>query len=340
MLTENDDGGGNLNSRVTFTPQSGINYIVRATTFDPPDSVTYNLSVSSATNNIALRNPPSFQTGTQVSLSSFLDSRDVIQSPVPGVPNIQQEVIPLSATPNLPVTVTLTSATAGYSPQLAILNQNDQVIVQNGDSSSTSVNFTPLAGESYRIAVGNFGTVLNLAQYDLSVSTQPGGNVNLQLNSENPQQSQVTQPPSQSTVPVRRIFDLVTGSHVYTTDPTEIAQLTAATARYRDEGNVFDSAGPNRVTRFLNTVTEALFYSINASEVETVRRTFGFVEQPSGGFDAAIAPAAGLVPVFRFYNTVTGRHFFTPNTSEAANVRNNLPGFRDEGIGFYADPLG
>ena len=141
-------------------------------------------------------------------------------------------------------------------------------------------------------------------------------------------------------VPVRRIYDQLTGSHVYTTNTDEINQLVANTARYRDEGNTFDSAGPNGVTRFLNTVTGAYFYTISEAERLNTQQTPGYVEVQNGGFDASVTPGAGVLPVYRFYNTVTGRHFFTPNAAEAQNVRATLPGYRDEGIGFYADPLG
>ncbi len=139
---------------------------------------------------------------------------------------------------------------------------------------------------------------------------------------------------------VARIYDILTGSHVYTTNEAEIAQLTADSTRYRNEGAAFDSIGPNPVVRFLNQVTGGIFYAISPDEQNTVRQNPGFLEIPGGGFDAAIATQSGLVPVYRFYNTVTGRHFFTPNAQEAASVRANLPGYRDEGVGFFADPAG
>ena len=133
---------------------------------------------------------------------------------------------------------------------------------------------------------------------------------------------------------VARIYDILTGSHVYTTDVAEVARLTSNPARYRSEGAAFDSIGPNPVVRFVNQVTGGIFYTISPTEQAGVRQNPGFLEIPGGGFDAAIAPEAGLVPVYRFYNTVTGRHFFTPNAEEAASVRANLPGYRDEGVGF------
>ncbi|MBD2554645.1 CAP domain-containing protein [Limnothrix sp. FACHB-708] len=146
--------------------------------------------------------------------------------------------------------------------------------------------------------------------------------------------------PPVNVVSVRRVYDILTGSHVYTTDVDEVARITADTNRYRDEGNTFDSSGANQVSRFLNTVTGAFFYTISDAEKASVKANQGYREVPSGGFNASIGNAPGLVPVYRFFNTVTGRHFFTPNSSEASFVRSSLPGYRDEGIGFYADPLG
>jgi hypothetical protein len=138
---------------------------------------------------------------------------------------------------------------------------------------------------------------------------------------------------------VRRVYDILTGSHVYTTDAGEVTRMSTNPNRYRDEGNTFDSVGANQVSRFLNNVTGAFFYTISDAEKSSVRSNPGYQEVPSGGFNASIGNAPGLVPVYRFFNTVTGRHFFTPNSSEASSVRSSLPEYRDEGIGFYADPL-
>ncbi|MEM9770561.1 MAG: CAP domain-containing protein [Cyanobacteria bacterium P01_D01_bin.73] len=139
---------------------------------------------------------------------------------------------------------------------------------------------------------------------------------------------------------VVRIYDIVTGSHIYTQSEAEASQLIEDGDRYRDEGAVFESVGPNPVVRFRNLVTGGIFYSISPEEQATVRQNPGFSEVENGGFNATINPRLGVDPVYRFYNTVTGRHFFTSNPTEAASVRANLPALRDEGIGFYADPLG
>ncbi|MGD1939630.1 MAG: hypothetical protein ACFCA4_19060 [Cyanophyceae cyanobacterium] len=260
-----------------------------------------------------------------------LDSADssVPTPSLSGGPNVFAQDFELFAQPNVPVTLDLTSTGSG-DPYLQLLDSSGSVIAVDDDSGSnlnSQLTFTPVSGVTYTVRAMSFEFFPSV-NYSLSV-TQAGDNAAL-----------LPPSPTVGSGPVRRIYDILTGSHVYTTNATEISQLTAATDRYRDEGNVFDSIGPNQVTRFLNNVTNAFFYTISAAEANDVRQNPGFSEIPGGGFNAAIAPAEGLVPVFRFYNTVTGRHFFTPNSSEALNVRNNLPGYRDEGIGFYADPLG
>ncbi|MEM9246452.1 MAG: serine protease, partial [Cyanobacteria bacterium P01_F01_bin.153] len=120
---------------------------------------------------------------------------------------------------------------------------------------------------------------------------------------------------------VVRIYDAVTGSHIYTRSKTEVAQLIEDGDRYRDEGAVFESAGPNPVARFRNQVTGGIFYAISPEEQAAVRQNPGFTEIENGGFNATINRRLGVEPVYRFYNTVTGRHFFTSNAEEAASVR-------------------
>ena len=139
---------------------------------------------------------------------------------------------------------------------------------------------------------------------------------------------------------VTRIYDVISGSHIYTADEAELNRLNANPSRYRNEGAAFESIGPNPVSRFVNQVTGGIFYAISPQEKESVRQNPGFLEVPGGGFAATGSPRLGVDPVYRFYNTVTGRHFFTINAEEAESVRTTLPAYRDEGVGFFADPLG
>ncbi|MEM6502282.1 MAG: hypothetical protein AAF685_10640 [Cyanobacteria bacterium P01_C01_bin.89] len=138
---------------------------------------------------------------------------------------------------------------------------------------------------------------------------------------------------------VNRYFDFLTGTHFYTANAAEQA-ARSSDSRYRFEGASFDSGGPNTVERFFNNVTGTYFYTINPAERDAVILDPNYTLQSGLGFNSSANPAPGFIPVFRFFNTTTGVHFYTPNPQEAQTVRATLPGFRDEGVGFYADPLG
>ena len=138
---------------------------------------------------------------------------------------------------------------------------------------------------------------------------------------------------------VYRFYDFLTGSHFYTVNQGE-RDARIADGRYRYEGAAFDSAGANTIERFYNRATQTYFYTINPAERDSVQKIPNFQYEPGLGFKASITPAPGFIPVYRFFNTQTGVHFYTPNPTEAQNVRTTLRSFRDEGVGFYVDPLG
>jgi hypothetical protein len=164
--------------------------------------------------------------------------------------------------------------------------------------------------------------------YEFSLSGPPGAD----LRSNNSS--------SASGGTVYRVYDFLTGAHFYTANASE-RNTRITDGRYRDEGASFDSAGVNTVERFYNPTTQTYFYTINPAERDAVLNSLpNYQYQPGQGFQASAAPVPGSTPLYRFFNTLNGVHFYTPNAAEAQNVRNTLPNFRDEGVGFYVDPLG
>lgn len=54
---------------------------------------------------------------------------------------------------------------------------------------------------------------------------------------------------------------------------------------------------------------------------------------------ASQVAASGYTPLYRFYVAAQGIHVYTTSAREAASVRANLPGYRDEGVGYFV-PVG
>lgn len=53
VIDEDDDDGGNRNSRLSFTVQPNINYIVRATSYDPGETGSYNIDSTRLSSSLA-----------------------------------------------------------------------------------------------------------------------------------------------------------------------------------------------------------------------------------------------------------------------------------------------
>ncbi len=94
--------------------------------------------------------------------------------------------------------------------------------------------------------------------------------------------------------------------------------------------------GVKGVSRFFNTQTGAHFYSISATEANSIKTNLPQFNYEGTPFKASTIAGAGLSPVYRFFNTRVGVHFFTNSAVERDNVIANLPVYQYEGIGWYA----
>ena len=91
------------------------------------------------------------------------------------------------------------------------------------------------------------------------------------------------------------------------------------------------------VYRFFNSNAGGHFFTISASEKDTVIASYPQFLYEGAGFYAYGIQYPGTLPVYRFYHDARG-HFFTMNAWEKANVIVNFPPYRYEGIAFYAYP--
>jgi hypothetical protein len=139
---------------------------------------------------------------------------------------------------------------------------------------------------------------------------------------------------------VYRIYDPINGTHTYTIDLAEVNGLVAK--GYINEGAVFDSDGPNKVYRFLNTTRGSYFYTTSELEKSSIAvNNPDYLLQPGSGFNAYLSPTPGKIPTYRFYRPGQGTHLYTTNTAEVEFVKNQLASlYVPEGIAYYVDPLG
>ncbi len=136
--------------------------------------------------------------------------------------------------------------------------------------------------------------------------------------------------------------------HFYTTSTAEGASLIVAGGPLQYEGVAFTGcsgggtdSGIFPVYRFKSlTQNGVYFYSMLPTEVDSVRTNLTSILRDEGiAYYAFNSAAAGRYPIYRFRNAnVAGANFYTIMEEERANVIANVPGYPQEGIGFYALP--
>lgn len=84
-----------------------------------------------------------------------------------------------------------------------------------------------------------------------------------------------------------------------------------------------------------NDVALATVWSREADRAEA----HGFTEDLGEVFQAAIAPAAGLVPVHRLYRSVGQDFLYTADPDEVQARTESIVGYEDQGRSFYASPV-
>lgn len=136
--------------------------------------------------------------------------------------------------------------------------------------------------------------------------------------------------------------------HFYTTSTSEGSALIAGGAPLQYEGVAFTacasgstSDGVFPVYRFKHLQQNGVyFYSMLPEEIASVRANLSHLLRDEGiAFYALNATASGRYPIYRFRNmTVPGANFYTILEAERANVVANVPGYSQEGTGFFAMP--
>lgn len=142
-------------------------------------------------------------------------------------------------------------------------------------------------------------------------------------------------------LPVYRFYNSRTGTHFYTPDEAERANVqNTLGATYTYEGPAYytkATRNTQNLYRFYNRRSGTHFYTASESEREWVASalasTFTF-EGPT--YKVSLTPEGGKVPVYRFFNRGNGSHFYTASEVEMNAVRATLGStYTFEGPAFY-----
>ncbi|MDY6786288.1 MAG: hypothetical protein SW833_27705, partial [Cyanobacteriota bacterium] len=145
-IANNDDGGPGLNSQLTFTPDSSIDYIVRATSFGSGATGTYNL-ITTTGELLALTN----------TINGTLDSSDSNNPTRNG--RYHDDYSLDNLTVGQQVQVNLDGA---FDTYLQLINGDTGAVIANNDDGgsglNSQLNFTVESGVDYVIRATSFGS--------------------------------------------------------------------------------------------------------------------------------------------------------------------------------------
>jgi hypothetical protein len=146
VITYNDDGGSGLNSKLTFTPQSGVDYIIRATYLNSGATGGYGLTTTHG----------SFLALTDA-INGVLDSSDGNNPTRNG--SYYDDYFLENLTVGQQVQINLDGA---FDPYLQLINTDTGAVIAYNDDSGSDVNsqlnFTVKSGINYAVRATSFGS--------------------------------------------------------------------------------------------------------------------------------------------------------------------------------------
>lgn len=148
-------------------------------------------------------------------------------------------------------------------------------------------------------------------------------------------------PPAPVLAPVYRFYNVRNGTHFFTPNEDEKAQVQATlSAVYNFEGVAYRlnvANNPVQLYRFYNVRNGSHFYTASDSEAANVMSTLSHIFQYDGRtYSVNPAQVPNSIPVYRFYNLRNGSHFYTADEAEKADVQARLwQTYQYEGPAFW-----
>ncbi|GAB4233612.1 MAG: hypothetical protein Kow0049_17110 [Stanieria sp.] len=215
---------------------------------------------------------------------------------------------------------------------------NPGTVPTTGSGNILTIDFTISSN-----AVPNSSSVIDLKTAKLGINNQE-----INLGDSNLDDGKLTLSKGSA---VYRFYNTNLGVHFYTTSEVEKQFVLDKLPQYRFEGASYTSAaqpnagadpltGAKPVYRFYNNNTGVHLYTSSEKEKNFIQNDLGAIYRfENTAYYAYNNPTDGTIPIYRFYNTNLDVHFFTPSAVEKDFVIDNLPQYRQEGIGgiaFYA----
>jgi hypothetical protein len=326
FVAEDDDvGGGNLDSRLTFSPTTTGTYYLDAGAFADSYTGTYRISVNGASDDFA--NSLSDVAHPFGSVSINGSSTGTLET----TGDRDWFRVQLVAGTSYMIDLQGQHAGAGTleDPYLRVHDANGNLLAESDDivlgiNRDSELTFQAGTTGTYYLEAGAFADNYT-GTYRLSIA---GG----------------SHPP----IPAHesdayRFFDTHDGGHFFTTSTAERDQVLATRPDMHFEGvgyQAFDDtavAGTSAVYRFFDTHDGGHFFTISSAERDQVIATRPDMHfEGVGYYEFANSQGPNSDPVYRFFDTHDGGHFFTTSSAERDQVIATRPDMNFEGTGFYA----
>jgi len=142
------------------------------------------------------------------------------------------------------------------------------------------------------------------------------------------------------TTSVYRIYNTETGAHIFSALEKEVAQLTASTSKYVNEGIAYrvENNGTQGLYRFYDTRTDRHFYSANDYERDVIRennKTGLIYEGVVFNVFSSNSDGEARTPIIRYYDPNSNTHFYTANMEEQVVIAQTKHSWVKEGIAWY-----
>ncbi|WP_207540788.1 hypothetical protein [Sabulicella rubraurantiaca] len=143
---------------------------------------------------------------------------------------------------------------------------------------------------------------------------------------------------------VTRLFNKVTGAHLYTTNSVEVDWILQNMPEFVLEGGSFrtapeGSAGTAPVFRFFHTQAGGHLYTTSTVERDSILENLPHYRFEGVAYYAYTRDLGPQEEVHRLFNSQTGTHLYTTSEYERDTVLASLPHFKYDGTVFYVDVI-
>ncbi len=191
--------------------------------------------------------------------------------------------------------------------------------------SKVTLEAKPNSGYKFVNWTENGSTVSTSVSYSFTISSDRSLTANFEKIS-----TELEDPETQSKVPIYRLYNKVSGEHLYTSDQNESNTLSSG-PDWTYEGVGWNAPNSGQaVYRLYNPILADHLYTTDSHEVLVLTTKEGWQSDYNG---KPMFYSGGTVPIYRLYNTISYRHLLTKDENEYSVLPAH--NWSQEGVAIY-----